>query len=157
MMTLNRRLLAVLLSGVLAVGLLAGCGGNGDKKVEKPAEQVKVEAPTRATVGSIELTSQKLAGYTVQLKSGKNINSITNWKGKVVMGLDDDRSLTALNLKDNVLSLDRETFKDGRLVGENKKPSYQDVVADSKGVLYYLANGQLKGYKDGNNLCIGNY
>ena len=148
MVQIRKKWLAAIIGGAMVMSVLAGCGGgdSADKKDSKAAAPaVKVEAPVKAKVGNVDITSQKLAGFSVKSDSVFAIKGLTNYQGKLVYA-DNSKNLTALALKDNALSIDKGMFKEGILTGEGRM---EFPVADTAGYVYFNGSNKVYSVKDG--------
>jgi hypothetical protein len=162
MVQIRKACMAALLCGVMALGVLTGCGGSeGTKETKdtKPAAPaVKVEAPVKAKVGNVDITTQKWADYSVKDDSVFAIKGLAQYQGKLVYG-GGGKNLTALALKDNVLSIDKGMFKDGILTSEER---IENPTTDAAGYIYFRHGNKLNSFKDGktvvmNDNCVDSF
>lgn len=144
-MKISKKLLA---GAVLALAFgLAGCGGGGggpaggsNGGTAPKKEEMKAPAAVTVKAGNVEMTVQKLLGYSVKDKSVFLAEGIAYYKGDLIVVNNTEGKMTAYKLSKDKVEIDKGLFKDGEYAGE-KGDSIKYPVAAGDGCLYFQHSG----------------
>ena len=134
----SKKWIGVLMASLLTASLLTGCGG--DKKpapaaggaqpaaTAAAAPEVKVEPALTGKIGSVNFSSQKLAGASFTAKSTQR-GYMLRYKGDLVYGNAETKTWTALKVDSPKAAVDKSLFTDGVLKGAGGSAQEQAQLA----------------------------
>lgn len=151
----TKKWLPILLGTVLSAVLLTGCGGDkkpapaagGAQPAAPAAAEVKVEPALTGKIGSVNFTSQKLAGASFTAKSTQR-GYMIRYKGDLVYGNAETKTWTALKVDSPKAAVDKSLFTDGVLKGDEDFHRGW-LTADSSGKLYRTASAFTYPFENG--------
>ena len=153
----SKKWIGVLMASLLTASLLTGCGG--DKKpapaaggaqpaaTAAAAPEVKVEPALTGKIGSVNFSSQKLAGASFMAKSTQR-GYMLRYKGDLVYGNAETKTWTALKVDSPKAAVDKSLFTDGVLKGDEDFHRGW-LTADSSGKLYRTASAFTYPFENG--------